>query len=127
MKKLFFIAIIMMSMISCVSQEKYDELYYDYEQAQQECKNAKNELYSLQTNYQQLVDQYNGLVDEYDVLNSNSYYNNNKNEAIIERTKDAVSKLKKDFNWFMSGSSWCSASDIERDIRSVEEKLDGWL
>lgn len=113
---------------SCVSRNTHSELQIDYSKLEQEKREVEREYSNLVSKYNALVEKYNGLLDDYNDTQfsyETQNYKTSKQEDIIDRAKDAVYKLKRDFSSFQSG--WCDADDIERDIKSVEDKLDGWL
>ena len=113
---------------SCVSSGTYRDLEYRYNQLEESLHDAENENSELVSKYNSLVDKYNSLLDDYhdtqDSYESQSY-KTSEQEDIIDRAKDAVDKLKRDFYYFQRGQ--CDADDIERDINSIERKLDGWM
>ena len=128
MKKLIIVVFALIA-TSCVSKDKYDSAQYEAEHWKEAYDNLNENFGEVNRKYSQLVNEYNNLVDEYNSLNSRNYTNSSnaqEYEEIIERAKDAVRDLKKHFNNFRNGY-WYDADDIERDIRNVERKLDGWL
>jgi sugar-specific transcriptional regulator TrmB len=129
MKKVLFLIVVAIIATSCVSKDDYDSAKYQARYWEDAYNSLNDEYGALNRKHQDLINQYNQLVDEYNQLNyNNSYYLNDSqnNEAIIERAKEAVDKLQDHFRSFRNGY-WYDADDIERDIRSVEDKLNGWL
>ncbi len=130
MNKLSFITIgvITLACSSCVPKNKYELLEYQKELVEEQVKSLQEDNQTLVEKYNTLVDKYNSLLDDYNDAQFSYEVQNSKSsqqEDIIDRAKDAVNKLKRDFSSFQNG--WCDAYDIERDIRSIEDKLDGWL
>lgn len=130
MKKsaLFVLPLLMVVSFSCVSNGKYNELEYQYSRLEEEKQSIENEYSSLVNKYNDLVNKYNSLLNDYETIEYSFDRESSlasERDDIIDRAKDAVYKLKRDFYSFQNG--WCDADDIERDIKSVEDKLDGWL
>lgn len=113
---------------SCVSSGTYNDLEYRYNLLENSMRNKEDEYSDLVSKYNSLVNKYNSLLEDYndtqDSYESQSY-NTRKQEDIIDRAKDALDKLKRDFYYFQRGQ--CDTDDIERDINSIESKLDGWM
>ena len=129
MKNFLFVCAIALCFVSCVSKSKYESMESNAEYWENRYNELNDSYGMLNRKYNDLVNQYNGLVDEYNELRNFNYDNMNNSEEyqrIIMRAKDAVDDLKKHFNSFREGY-WYDADDIERDIREVESKLDGWL
>ena len=130
MKKISIIVIGMIALIceSCVPKNKYELLEYQKELVEEQVKSLQEGNQTLLEKYNDLVDKYNSLLDDYNDTQFSFEVQNSKSsqqEDIIDRAKDAVNKLKRDFSSYQNG--WCDAYDIERDIKSIEDKLDGWL
>ena len=121
---LFVLPLLMVVSLSCVSNGKYNELEYQYSRLEEEKQSIENEYSSLVNKYNNLVNKYNSLLNDYETVEY-SFSRESERDDIIDRAKDAVNKLKRDFSSFQNG--WCDAYDIERDIKSIEDKLDGWL
>ena len=122
MKNFLFVCAIALCFVSCVSKSKYESMESNAEY-------WENRYNELNDSYGMLNRKYNDLVNQYNELRNFNYGNMNNSEEyqrIIMRAKDAVDDLKKHFNSFREGY-WYDADDIERDIREVESKLDGWL
>lgn len=129
MRQLLTIALVAITAASCVSKDKYDSAQYEAEYWKEAYDNLNENFGEVNRKYSQLVNEYNNLIDEYNSLNSRNYTNSSNAQEykeIIERAKNAVWDLKNHFNNFRNGY-WYDADDIERDIRNVESKLDGWL
>jgi predicted nucleic acid-binding Zn-ribbon protein len=115
MRKLIIITIVACVAVSCVTKDKYDSAQYEAEYWKEAYDNLNEEFGKANRKNQQLINEYNQLVDEYNDLNNR-----------INRAKSAVDDLESHFDDFLRGR-WYDADDIERDIRNVENKLDGWL
>jgi len=109
----FISAILLCS--SCVSKDKYDTLENDMNKLEKEYDNLVDE-------YNALVNKYNSLVDDYKTVRSNL----SNNLDLIDRAKDDAQKLRRDFNSYRDGWSFYNINDIERDIRTLINTLDGW-
>ena len=117
MKKI--LTVVMLSVLtvatSCVSKS-------DYEYAEDQAAYWESEYENKCVEYENLRRKYNQLVDEYNDLLSEAQ----EKEDIIIRAQNSVRNLKNDFSSFRSGWGFYSADDIERDIRKVENNLNGW-
>ena len=129
MKKIFITILITFITVSCVPKRKYEAAQNEAEYWKGAFDNLKENYGDNNRQYSDLVDKYNQLVDKY----NNLYYESNDTQSesekykdIIERAKDAVETLHRHFRNFRYGNGY-NADDIERDIREVESKLDGWL
>lgn len=126
MKKLLFVLVLFAT--SCVPKSKYDSAEYEASYWEDMYNHLNEDYGALNRKHSQLINQYNELVNDYNqVYYQNSYNKDDADDykAIIERTKDAVYHLKRHFQGYCDG--WYTTDDIERDIKEVESKLDGWL
>ena len=135
MKRLFLFVTAIVAMTACVSKSDYQQARNDsdyweslYEQKCEECA-AQYEAYeTLRIKYNNLVDEYNDVYANYQIQQSNYnrvYNENEEKEEIITNARNSVRTLKSHFNSFKNGWHY-NAYDIERDIRKVENILNGW-
>lgn len=127
MKKILVI-VTFVALSSCVSKSDYQRARNNADYWESLYEQKCEEYETLRIKYNNLVDEYNDVHSEYQTLQSNYnivYNENEENEDIIENAKNSVRTLKSHFSSFQNGWYY-NAYDIERDIRKVENNLDGW-